>query len=153
MWKINRLLFTINMSGNGSPPQAWGKLRGRNEPETDFRFTPTGVGKIVSTANRATWHAVHPHRRGENEQSADWVLTRYGSPPQAWGKYNMTSEQKYKIRFTPTGVGKIYSPAFSLSASTVHPHRRGENVAWQNRLDNAIGSPPQAWGKCFDFVS
>ena len=48
--------------------------------------------------------------------------------------------------FIPTDVGNTKLPRFRTSATTVHPHERGEYVMYDdlNRRDD--GSSPRAWG-------
>ena len=112
----------------GSPPQAWGKCahlvakwrrflvhphrRGENAEDVrlnmkNLRFTPTGVGKIVSLGAIADALTVHPHRRGENHSPITPAISENGSPPQAWGKCCKDGYDEEYDRFTPTGVGKI----------------------------------------------
>src|SRR5690606_12734494 len=50
-----------------------------------------------------------------------------GSPPRAWG-------QRFLL-------------AWITSATTVHPHARGDNVASVSMAPVPIGSPPRAWGQ------
>ena len=52
------------------------------------------------------------------------------------------------VRFTPTGVGKMKENKSLRILSSVHPHRRGENVYADQYAQEGRGSPPQAWGKC-----
>ena len=90
----------------GSPPRAWGQLRGRCGGTHRLRFTPTRVGTTASRARSRERRAVHPHARGDNVISGRVRVARpvhphargdnvycsvgrlfaSGSPPRAWGQ-------------------------------------------------------------------
>src|SRR5437764_718352 len=91
-----------------------------------LRFTPTCVGKLGS--GRPPRHApsVHPHVRGEAPSAPAPAPTLVGSPPRAWGSWPGVGLHLRELRFTPTCVGKLATPAAE----------RG----------NRSGSPPRAWG-------
>src|SRR5579883_682975 len=70
----------------GSPPRTWGRRRGRLPAKTEFRFTPTHVGK-ASPVHRQEWgQSVHPHARGEGRIEKNGSLGEFGSPPRTWGR-------------------------------------------------------------------
>ena len=69
----------------GSPPRAWGALRGLLAFCSGLRFTPTCVGSILPPSSRHAFFPVHPHMRGEHEIEADRWQSYFGSPPHAWG--------------------------------------------------------------------
>ena len=136
----------------GSPPRAWGQWgrldlsllappvhphgRGDNAWERPrrgilTRFTPTGVGTMISgVAQRAdesgspprAWgqcmgtttagnsDPVHPHGRGDNVLPDCGAPEGGGSPPRAWGQCSHAGLDGLPIRFTPTGVGTMRSP-------------------------------------------
>ena len=50
-------------------------------------------------------------------------------------------------RFTPTGVGTMFSSASTSSSATVHPHGRGDNDGSAATMYEHTGSPPRAWGQ------
>jgi len=50
------------------------------------RFTPTGVGTIISSARNTAARAVHPHGRGDNSETPSLHAMSVGSPPRAWGQ-------------------------------------------------------------------
>ena len=132
----------------GSPPHAWGKLLFRLWHRNRRRFTPTCVGKIVEILCIAPFPSVHPHMRGENNQSLSLKSSHTGSPPHAWGKSINQSWVSTLYRFTPTCVGKIFDLFCCENVRTVHPHMRGENFYKLNTNIIEPGSPPHAWGKC-----
>ena len=159
----------------GSPPQAWGIDDRRKKLFTAQRFTPTGVGNwgtgvfrclTVTGSPPQAWgidhvdekptyqHTVHPHRRGELEETmkaeginvrftptgvGNWSFWRirsavlFGSPPQAWGIGYAETENGALMRFTPTGVGNWIRDRAAMLG-----------------LD---GSPPQAWGIVAEVVT
>ena len=51
---------------NGSPPRAWGQCGSGGWNGSARRFTPTGVGTIVTKTARSAGSTVHPHGRGDN---------------------------------------------------------------------------------------
>ena len=75
------------------------------------------------------------------------LVTCCGSPPRAWGQWARWRGCVGRGRFTPTGVGTIYSPRVRAITKTVHPHGRGDNgdLLAPARADG--GSPPRAWGQ------
>ena len=71
-----------------------------------------------------------------------------GSPPHAWGQYDLTILGGLTERFTPTCVGTMpKEPDFS-TLRPVHPHMRGDNPFPDAGDHVADGSPPHAWGQC-----
>ena len=71
----------------GSPPRAWGQYRAAVARPTSSRFTPTGVGTMISYRSGTTASAVHPHGRGDNVDGGKRVRIYRGSPPRAWGQW------------------------------------------------------------------
>ncbi len=122
----------------GSPPRAWGQSPDRQSSRISVRFTPTGVGTMANQRLSVGYAAVHPHGRGDNESPATREYVAYGSPPRAWGQWSYDRLFQSSLRFTPTGVGTIESVGCVFSASTVHPHGRGDNV-WT--ISVGSGSP------------
>jgi len=133
----------------GSPPRAWGQSPHRATPRPQSRFTPTGVGTIRWNSTSPSARTVHPHGRGDNlTAAAQWIWAN-GSPPRAWGQCRLNRPDRRQPRFTPTGVGTIWSRRRSGFGRTVHPHGRGDNALVDaKRGDDPDGSPPRAWGQC-----
>ena len=90
---------------------------------------------------------VHPHGRGDNLRSQTPNSKNRGSPPRAWGQYRHAAQPVPALRFTPTGVGTIFSSAPRRWRATVHPHGRGDNSRSRRTLTRTSGSPPRAWGQ------
>ena len=114
---------------------------------TLLRFTPTGVGTIVAAEAAYPVMAVHPHGRGDNLVRQRAASDAHGSPPRAWGQFEITSRKCYYTRFTPTGVGTITSAQYGLTRRSVHPHGRGDNGCRRDDMRAIDGSPPRAWGQ------
>ena len=112
---------------HGSPPRAWGRLRGRGLGQDPRRFTPTCVGTTrVATALSPQ----HP-----------------GSPPRAWGRLDILPGVVPFGRFTPTCVGTTLSIESVPAVMSVHPHVRGDDVDGPADEIRDPGSPPRAWGR------
>ena len=77
----------------GSPPQVWGKLARRQGQRNLLRFTPTGVGKTSGGGVGLGGVLVHPHRCGENRCHRRMQPFITGSPPQVWGKRQLSARQ------------------------------------------------------------
>jgi len=103
----NALLQTIDRAARGSPPRAWGQSFRGSATRAYYRFTPTGVGTIVSGKRHTSVLSVHPHGRGDNASASHCVFPVPGSPPRAWGQLRISTEIAVIVRFTPTGVGTI----------------------------------------------
>ena len=111
----------------GSPPHAWGKLHIHFFAGPRIGSPPHAWGKRVAPDRQSFAPAVHPHMRGESES----MLKTFTVP----------------VRFTPTCVGKARIPQRNRCLQSVHPHMRGESVCGCFGSNDAIGSPPHAWGK------
>ena len=70
----------------GSPPRAWGQCDSASLGARSARFTPTGVGTMVSHGGAEVARPVHPHGRGDNLAQALRAYGDCGSPPRAWGQ-------------------------------------------------------------------
>ncbi len=69
----------------GSPPPAWGILRGKSISHSSKRFTPTCVGNTKLYHCCYVGQTVHPHLRGEYPSRPLPLEVQNGSPPPAWG--------------------------------------------------------------------
>ena len=114
-----------------------------------MRFTPTGVGTIITSVPVGTFWTVHPHGRGDNHLQNGVRIVLNGSPPRAWGQLNNNGRCHNTSRFTPTGVGTISSSSTVICGKTVHPHGRGDNTVEEAGQFFRDGSPPRAWGQSF----
>ena len=134
-------------AANGSPPRAWGQSLGIVDPPRIKRFTPTGVGTMLPRGSMTFCRSVHPHGRGDNSAAVQFVYVFYGSPPRAWGQYGRCDALGAPNRFTPTGVGTIWTIVPQSPRAAVHPHGRGDNDCISVVNCKRRGSPPRAWGQ------
>ena len=103
----------------------------------------------MSTLNRCRLAStVHPHARGDNEETCGQGRRHDGSPPRAWGQCNDDPRYPGGQRFTPTRVGTMSKGKPPYFQYSVHPHARGDNLIASTRGRWIIGSPPRAWGQC-----
>ena len=70
-----------------------------------------------------------------------------GSPPQVRGKLTSRTFISDKVRITPAGAGKTFSPPPMFPNKQDHPRRCGENAYLHLLYDTIHGSPPQVRGK------
>ena len=73
--------------------------------------------------------SVHPHARGEHIAVRPDASPVAGSSPRAWGTWQRSSHSRAPGRFIPTRVGNIPSAMPAATATTVHPHARGEHTS------------------------
>ena len=111
-----------------------------------LRFIPTGVGNRPYFSCLDCEIMVHPHWRGEQIPEGQAKAIDYGSSPLAWGTVHSSSYLPSLIRFIPTGVGNRGRPSLRFPPRPVHPHWRGEQIAWDEEKREIIGSSPLAWG-------
>ena len=111
------------------------------------RFTPTCVGTIIPRLALPIVRPVHPHMRGDNLTLLPIPRPGAGSPPHAWGQYDLFHRHRFRVRFTPTCVGTMVRLLLLLVLSAVHPHMRGDNYGRRSRFHTTDGSPPHAWGQ------
>ena len=130
----------------GSPPRAWGGLRGDADLRRSMRFTPTCVGRTGACGHRRCRPEVHPHVRGEDRSVIAPASRPPGSPPRAWGGRTHREKPCDPPRFTPTCVGRTPRRASTPYRCAVHPHVRGEDYTACATSFTGIGSPPRAWG-------
>ena len=110
---------------------------------------------------------VHPHVRGDDTSGRARKNARSGSPPRAWGRLRLTSENNARsgspprawgrlgergfgvlmLRFTPTCVGTTRKRGRTRPLRSVHPHVRGDDAATVSESTAVVGSPPRAWGR------
>ena len=110
-----------------TPPRAWGRL-------------------AASHAVRAP-NEKHPHERGEDRGGQRLPPQGRETPPRAWGRRRVIARALRSFGNTPTSVGKTASPGHTSVATRKHPHERGEDAAAVHRSDQALETPPRAWGR------
>ena len=138
--------LTRENSVTGSSPHAWGTLKPVGQARKHRRFIPTRVGNTKDAAATPEEAAVHPHTRGEHNQSKHDKHPIDGSSPHAWGTHPNTRGTDSMIRFIPTRVGNTRQNSICSIPVTVHPHTRGEHSSWNAASSIVTGSSPHAWG-------
>ena len=130
----------------GSPPHTWGPHRACSDFFFRFRFTPTHVGTTSMRPSSNHCPSVHPHTRGDHDESAAVKIEQNGSPPHTWGPQPTAEEKRYPPRFTPTHVGTTREVVPWGRYMTVHPHTRGDHEVGTIEQGRLGGSPPHTWG-------
>ncbi len=75
------------------------------------------------------------------------------TPPRAWGRPYIMTDEAGRIRNTPTCVGKTSDGLPSASQYKKHPHVRGEDAVAVIPHRAAVETPPRAWGRLpHDFL-
>ncbi len=130
----------------GSPPHAWGHSGPSSTSPSLLRFTPTRVGTFCRWRPSSPPISVHPHTRGDIASIRTMACRLFGSPPHAWGHFDLPSFHRPSPRFTPTRVGTFLDTISSRVARSVHPHTRGDIGVRRVDVTWSYGSPPHAWG-------
>jgi len=125
----------LHQAAVGSPPHAWGDWRRRAGRGDRERFTPTRVGRLSRVRTVRVCSSVHPHTRGEIHSLAAILHGKLGSPPHAWGDYQLGKRFVGTERFTPTRVGRFLKDQSTPAVFPVHPHTRGEIDNWNPTCD------------------
>ena len=131
---------------SGSSPRTWGTPADSSDWAAYYRFIPTDVGNAFVRPVVCAGRAVHPHGRGERGKSQTLTRRAGGSSPRTWGTQEYRNGTELDLRFIPTDVGNAASGSVFNQLNTVHPHGRGERVAFDvlRRITN--GSSPRTWG-------
>ncbi len=130
----------------GSSPQARGTPTRAEFCAIACRFIPAGAGNTASRLARASRLAVHPRRRGEHIFPVSLRMWPAGSSPQARGTPGRQGRCPGHSRFIPAGAGNTFMTLPIISASAVHPRRRGEHRDKAVKRQLLTGSSPQARG-------
>ena len=117
---------TCSPAREGSPPHAWGHLQPGPRGLYVYRFTPTRVGTLPPHDTRVAGLPVHPHTRGDIDESERRFPSTHGSPPHAWGHFRASWMFPPLYRFTPTRVGTFRRGSAAAPCIAVHPHTRGD---------------------------
>ncbi len=133
--------------GRGPSPRAWGELEMMARRCARFRTIPTRVGRTFQTRSIFFGFPDHPHARGENATIPPRRFHTHGPSPRAWGEPRLLAHARPMWRTIPTRVGRTTSAPVSSSASSDHPHARGENRPRPLARWRASGPSPRAWGE------
>ena len=130
-----------------TPPRAWGRRIPSTKKLTVTRNTPTCVGKTRSGYAPCAQGWKHPHVRGEDRHLWTFMEALGETPPRAWGRPLYPSIASFRVRNTPTCVGKTLSSLGPWQLHRKHPHVRGEDT-YAVALDaDRMETPPRAWGR------
>ena len=130
----------------GPSPHAWGFRGGRQGELADHRFIPTRVGIPQTRPRTGARASVHPHTRGDSVTLGQAEANETGSSPHAWGFRRRDRGLGQGRRFIPTRVGIPSSATGATTATTVHPHTRGDSPSASCPSATSTGSSPHAWG-------
>ncbi len=130
----------------GSSPRMWGTRPAVRAVVERERFIPTHVGNTGCPGARPGVPPVHPHARGEHNNSLAKCKAAGGSSPRTWGTHLAELSMPLDYRFIPTRVGNtaVYRPV--RPGVPVHPHARGEHTSPVVRFAYLTGSSPRTWG-------
>jgi hypothetical protein len=123
-------VFVEFLRRRGFPEQLKQHLPIHLESPKALNPAETFTAFLASLLAAARLCAVHPHTRGDN--------------------FFRRCSLRSVLRFTPTRVGTIHLRSCDGGAGTVHPHTRGDNSSSVMRWRSGYGSPPHAWGQCYD---
>ncbi len=131
----------------GAPPRAWGRRRSLVDGGREGRCTPTCVGTTARSGRTTERSTVHPHVRGDDDRYRTDAARVRGAPPRAWGRLRSQPFHDPAHRCTPTCVGTTGRTPGRRTASSVHPHVRGDDERRDQARDVSRGAPPRAWGR------
>ncbi len=131
---------------DGSSPHPWGTRRAPGQGQGIPRFIPTPVGNTAARHHHRTTRPVHPHTRGEHQNSTDYAQHTYGSSPHPWGTLHLRIRRCSDRRFIPTPVGNTLAQRCVPRWLSVHPHTRGEHSRLDALSAHGSGSSPHPWG-------
>ena len=89
-----------------TPPHAWGRLFYGRRYVMRSGNTPTCVGKTLTAPILYPLHRKHPHMRGEDRGKVVTASSSKETPPHAWGRLKEGYIPFFRMRNTPTCVGK-----------------------------------------------
>ena len=89
----------------------------------------------------------HPHVRGEDLSIPSALSPSSETPPRAWGRHINGGHNNFRIRNTPTCVGKTEDGQAPETSWWKHPHVRGEDVLQCILNMKKSETPPRAWGR------
>ena len=89
----------------------------------------------------------HPHVRGEDSPKMKMQAIKGETPPRAWGRPEVTTEDISGVGNTPTCVGKTPTKRVYPNEEQKHPHVRGEDARFKDSYAAELETPPRAWGR------
>ena len=131
---------------HGTSPRLWGDSLRPHDQKTRLRYIPTPVGRLSSLSRILCMVAVHPHACGEIHALPVDVMDFDGTSPRLWGDSLRPHDQKTRLRYIPTPVGRLSSLSRILCMVAVHPHACGEIHALPVDVMDFDGTSPRLWG-------
>ncbi len=131
---------------DGSAPLVWGTCDFCTLTTNHGRFSPTGVGNVFNSASIRFLPAVQPHWCGERIGRFAWIQPDGGSAPLVWGTSSTETATMSLKRFSPTGVGNVYTYLAWDTEAAVQPHWCGERSLSISSWGIVGGSAPLVWG-------
>ena len=123
----DRNIVSVQTEEVETPPRTWGRPCLTMPTTTSGRNTPTHVGKTTPSPGRRSCPRKHPHARGEDGSFQGMARYWVETPPRTWGRPADVSERSYRLRNTPTHVGKTGFRRPCQQRAWKHPHARGED--------------------------
>ena len=115
------------------------------DPLTDGS-SPRSWGTRHPHGRRGEQRLVHPHARGEHQETCTRRRSTCGSSPRSWGTRQVQVVDRPIHRFIPTLVGNTSPSGARDSIAPVHPHARGEHAVPRTTCRMYHGSSPRSWG-------
>ena len=125
----------------------WGKVLKISFLKLKYRITPTHVGKRHFFERRHLNVKDHPHPCGEKFLNSWKFSTWKGSPPPMWGKGHFQTSLQFRLRITPTHVGKSLLPQGTPLLQQDHPHPCGEKLKRKYICSKDVRITPTHVGK------
>src|ERR671939_7486 len=90
---------------------------------------------------------VHPHTGGDDPNVSVDAQYPDGTPPHSWGRLADQRWHGRDRRYTPTPVETIAWSNGASTASSAHPHSRGDDIGKPTNVLRVGGTPPHSWGR------
>ena len=130
----------------GPSPRPWGTRSDEPLLRARSRSIPTPVGNTRWFCPSAESSPVHPHARGEHQSSSSHSCRQTGPSPRPWGTRTTRLTVDTQGRSIPTPVGNTSPFAAGSTATSVHPHARGEHHSIVSTSWSLGGPSPRPWG-------
>ena len=134
------------ISTRGSAPLVWGTSDQFKFKVAAVRFSPTGVGNVITNRFEFKTNTVQPHWCGERNIRPEFSVMLLGSAPLVWGTLRWLTRDEAERRFSPTGVGNVKQHSSCPLLGRVQPHWCGERNPHNVTVADLNGSAPLVWG-------
>ena len=109
-----------------------------------------GKTAVIGSVMVGRWK--HPHVHGEDQVESTRLQDGLETPPRAWGRLSIVALPHYKLRNTPTCMGKTSKDLTLVTVCWKHPHVHGEDVSEPRTYSKLPETPPRAWGRPVDEI-